>query len=198
VAPFEDITRHGEMAPDIEVLATPLPLDAIAVVDSDPRWATQFAELAGRIRRALGDRVLDLEHIGSTSVPDLPAKPVIDICLSVEDSTDEAAYVPALENAGFKLSLREPSWHQHRCLVTWSPPTVLHVWGRGSPGAIRHLMFRDWLREHPDDRRRYAEAKRAAAEATSTLGEDGFAYNERKQPVIRDIMNRMFRSHGMV
>ena len=62
--------------------------------------------------RALGDRVLALEHVGSTSVPDLPAKPIIDIDLTVTDSSDEAAYVPALEQVGFVLQVREPGWHR--------------------------------------------------------------------------------------
>ena len=106
--------------------------------------------------------------------------------------------MPALEGIGFALSLREPSWYEHRGLVTSSPPAILHVWSRDSPGAIRHVMLRDWLREHPEDRRRYAEATRAAASASHELGEDGFAYNERTQPVIREIMDRMFRSHDML
>jgi GrpB-like predicted nucleotidyltransferase (UPF0157 family) len=198
VATFEEITRHGDLAPDIEWVGRPLPLEPIAVVDPDPQWATHFNALAGRIRSTLGVRVLDLQHVGSTSIPDLPAKPVIDICLTVEDSSDEAAYVPALERIGFALWIREPSWHQHRCLVAMSPRAILHVWSCDSPGAIRHRMFRDWLRERPDDRRRYAEAKRESAVVSNALGEDVFAYNQRKQPVIREIMDCMFRFHGMM
>ena len=82
--------------------------------------------------------MLALEHVGSTSVADLPAKPVIDIDLTVHDSSDEAAYVPALEEVGFVLQIREPRWHEHRCLVASSPAANLHVWSPDSPEAIRH------------------------------------------------------------
>ena len=126
--------------------------------------------MVGALRRtrgprpsALGDRVLTLEHVGSTSVPDLPAKPVIDIDLTVADSSDEAAYVPALEEAGFALRIREPRWHEHRCLVSFAPAANLHVWSPGSPEAIRHHMFHDWLRppRRPGSvRRRQAPGRR--------------------------------------
>ena len=132
----------------------------IAVIDPDPSWPAQFDELADRIRGALGGRVLALEHVGSTSVPDLPAKPIIDIDLVVTDSSDEAAYVPALEQIGFVLLVREPGWHQHRLMVATSPPANLHVFSPDSPEVIRHRMFRDWLRDHPDDRVLYTDAKR--------------------------------------
>jgi GrpB-like predicted nucleotidyltransferase (UPF0157 family) len=158
---------------DDEFVGPSLPLDHIAVVDPDPRWVSQFDALASRIRSTLARRVLDLQHIGSTSVADLPAKAIIDIVLVVEDSSDEAAYVPALERIGFALALCEPNWHRHRASWRPSPPAILHVWSRDSPGAIRHLMFRDWLRTHPDDRHCYAEAKRSAAAASNALDEDG-------------------------
>lgn len=198
VATFDGITTHGDVAADAEWLGPPLRLEPIAVVEPDPTWPGQYDALAARVRTALGSGVLVLEHIGSTSVAGLPAKPIIDICLTVEDADDEASYVPVLERAGFALGFREPSWHSHRCLMATSPPAVLHVWSRDSPGAARHLMFRDWLRDHPDDRRRYAVAKRRAADAANAAGEDALAYNERKQPVIREIMDRMFRAHGML
>jgi GrpB-like predicted nucleotidyltransferase (UPF0157 family) len=199
VATFEEITRHDDPDPDEDVwvgfrpAATP-----IAVVDADPSWPVWYEELAGRIRRALGDRVLELEHIGSTSVPDLPAKPIIDIDLTVADSSDEAAYVPALKRVGFVLQIREPHWHQHRCLVAASPRANLHVWSPDSPEAIRHRLFRDWLRGNPDDRLRYAEVKRASADASNAAHEDVMAYNFRKQPIVREILDRMFRAHGML
>ena len=96
------------------------------------------------------------------------------------------------------LSIREPHWHEHRCLVSASPQANLHVWSPDSPEAIRHMMFRDWLRDHPDDLTRYAAAKRAAADAANAAGETVMEYNLRKQPVIREILNRMFRAHGML
>ena len=147
---------------------------------------------------ALGDRVLALDHVGSTSIPDLPAKAIIDIDLTVADSSDEAAYVPALERIGFVLQIREPRWHEHRVMVATSPLANLHVWSPHSPEVIRHRMFRDWLRDHPADRARYAAAKRAAADESNAAGKTTTSYNLRKQPVVREILDRMFRAHGML
>jgi GrpB-like predicted nucleotidyltransferase (UPF0157 family) len=199
VATFEEITRHDDFDPDDDPWVGGRPVGTpIAVVEPDPSWPAQFAELARRVRAVLGDRVLDLEHVGSTSVPDLPAKPVIDIDLTVVDSSEEPAYVPALEQVGFVLTIREPRWHEHRCLVATSPRCNLHVWSPDCPEVIRHRMFRDWLRDHPDDRALYADAKRASADASSAAGEDVMSYNLRKQPVVRAILDRMFRAHGML
>ena len=199
MATAEEITRHEDADPsDVEWVSDRPPITPIAVVEPDPSWPGQFAALAARIRRSLGDRVLALDHIGSTSVPDLPAKPIIDVDLTVADASDETAYVPALQQEGFVLQAREPSWHGHRLLLAASPPANLHVWNPDAPEAIRHRMFRDWLRDHPDDRRRYAAAKRAAADVTSAAGDDVMAYNLRKQPVVREILDRMFRAHGLL
>ena len=199
VSSFERITRHDDADPDEDVWVGERPATSpIAVVDPDPAWPTQFDELADRVRRALGDRVLALAHVGSTSVPDLAAKPVIDIDLIVADSSDEVAYVPALERVGFVLQVREPRWHEHRCLVATSPPANLHVWSPDSPEVIRHRMFRDWLRDHPEDRARYADAKRVSADESNAADEAVMFYNLRKQPVIREILDRMFRAHGML
>jgi GrpB-like predicted nucleotidyltransferase (UPF0157 family) len=199
VATFEEITRHDDFDPDDNPWVGDQPVVApIAVVDPDPSWPAQFEELAHRIRTALGDRVLELEHVGSTSVPDLPAKPVIDVDLTVVDSSDESAYVPALERVGFELTIRELRWHEHRCLVATAPRSNLHVWSPDCPEAIRHRLFRDWLRDHPEDRDRYANAKRASADASNAAEEDVMSYNLRKQPVVREILDRMFRAHGML
>lgn len=199
VATFAQITRHEDADPHEIVWVAGAPVaTSIDVVEADPSWPEWFGELAERIRLALGDRVLELEHVGSTSVPNLPAKPIIDIDLTVTDSADEPTYVPPLEGAGFVLTIREPRWHQHRCMVASAPRANLHVWSPDSPEAIRHRMFRDWLRAHPDDLARYADAKRAAAGASTAAGETVVDYNQRKQPVIRDILDRMFRAHGML
>ena len=199
VVTIDQITRHDDADPDEDAFVGGRPLPTpIEVVDADPSWPAQFDELADRIWLALGGRVVELEHIGSTSVADLPAKPIIDIDLTVDDSSDEPAYVPALERVGFVLSIREPGWHQHRCLIARSPRANLHVWSPDSPEAIRHRMFRDWLRHHPDDRVRYADAKRSSSDASNAAGEAVMAYNLRKQPVVREILDRMFRSYGML
>jgi GrpB-like predicted nucleotidyltransferase (UPF0157 family) len=199
VVTVDQITRHVDAEPDEGVFVGGRPFPTpIAVVEADPTWPAQFDELADRIRLALGDGVVELEHIGSTSVADLPAKPIIDIDLTVDDSSDEPAYVPALERVGFVLTIREPRWHEHRCLIATSPPANLHVWSPDSPEAIRHRMFRDWLRDHPDDRLRYGDTKRTSSDAANAVGESVMAYNLRKQPVIREILDRMFRSYGML
>lgn len=194
-----DIVRHHPYDPDVAEWLVPSTPEPITVTDHDPAWAGSSVVLADRVRRALGDRVLALDHVGSTSVPGLAAKPIIDLDLTVADSTDEAAYVPALEAEGFALVLRERAWHEHRLLVHPEPRANLHVWSPDSPEAVRHRLLRDWLREHPDDRAAYAAAKRAAADRLRAGG-GGLVldYNELKAPVVREILDRVFRAHGLL
>ncbi len=174
------------------------PAAGIALADPDPAWPAWYGALAGRVRSALGWRVLALEHVGSTSVPGLAAKPVIDIDLTVADPGREQAYVPALEAAGFRLVIREPWWYGHRMLRADDPACNLHVFGFDSPELIRHRLFRDWLRGNPGERDRYAAAKRAAAAAANAAGEHVMQYNARKQQVIRDIYQRAFGASGLL
>jgi GrpB-like predicted nucleotidyltransferase (UPF0157 family) len=162
------------------------------VVEPDPTWPEQAAEVIGRIRSASGPVAVDVEHVGSTAVPDLPAKPILDIDLLVADPDDEAAYLPALVAAGFVHVVREPWWHGHRMLRGSDPAVNLHVFAAGSPEPARHRLFRDWLREHPADRDRYAAAKREASAASAAAGEDVQQYNARKEAVVRDIYARLF------
>src|SRR5215813_11377115 len=124
----------------------------IAVVDYDPVWPVLFEEEARRIRAALGDRVLQIEHVGSTSVPGLAAKPIIDIVLVVADSSDEDAYVPDLEAAGYVLRIREPDWYEHRLFNGPDTRIGLHTFSGGCEEIDRMLTFRDRLRAHDDDR----------------------------------------------
>lgn len=201
MATAEEITRHWDQDPNEIpwVVGHSSQKGPIEIVEPDPSWPAQYEELARRIRGALGERVLDLEHVGSTSVPGLAAKPLIDIDLTVADSRDEAAYVPALEAAGFELRIREPSWHEHRCFgATAAPRAYLHVWSPDCPEAIRHRMLREWLRDHADDRELYAATKRAAAAATNAADGILMDYNQRKEPVIREILDRMFRAYGLL
>jgi GrpB-like predicted nucleotidyltransferase (UPF0157 family) len=128
----------------------------ISIVDYDPHWPELFLREAGRIRAALGPRVLGLEHTGSTSVPGLAAKPIIDMTLAVARSADEAAYVPALEGAGYVLRIREPEWHEHRMFKGPDTDVNLHVFPSGCGEIARILLFRDWLRAHAADRDLYA------------------------------------------
>ena len=170
----------------------------IEVTEPDPAWPRQYDELAGLIGEALGWRVLQLEHVGSTSVPGLAAKPVIDIDLTVADPEHEQAYVPALEVIGFRLVIREPWWYGHRALRADEPRSNLHVFGFDSPELVRHRIFRDWLRGNPDERDRYAAAKRQAASAANAGGEHVMQYNARKQQVIREIYHRAFVAAGLL
>lgn len=162
----------------------------IQVVESDPRWADQFAVDAARVRDALGGIVQRIEHVGSTSVPGLPAKPIIDIDVWLDDTQDESLYVPALESVGYVLVLREPWWNGHRMLVHGdSPQANLHIFPATAPEPLRHLLFRDWLRTHSDDRDLYADAKRRLARTTREQPAD---YNLAKNEVIDDIYTRVF------
>ena len=180
--------------------ASSQPPRPIEIVAPDPSWPAQFDELAARIRDGLGDRVLAVEHVGSTSVPGLAAKPIIDIDVTVADSRDESSYVPDLEAAGFTPSA--PRARLARAPTAGAridPRANVHVFGPDSPELVRHRMLRDWLIEHPDDRERYAAAKRDAGRSRRTVpGEEVMAYNQRKEPVIRDILDRMFRAHGLL
>jgi GrpB-like predicted nucleotidyltransferase (UPF0157 family) len=159
----------------------------IVIEEYDPAWAGRYDAVAAEVRGALGDQVLGLEHVGSTSVPGLAAKAIIDADLVIAGTDDEAAYVPALEKLGYVLVLREPWWHGHRMLVDQDEDVHLHVWPLGSPEVIRHRLLRDWLRTHPEDRELYASTKRRLA------GEaDGGDYSMAKSDVIDAIFERIF------
>jgi GrpB-like predicted nucleotidyltransferase (UPF0157 family) len=180
------------------VVAGDGPGTGIDVSDPDPAWPRQYHDLAARIREALGWRVLQLEHVGSTAVPGLAAKPVIDIDLTVADPGREQDYVPPLEAAGFRLTIREPWWHGHRMLRADELPCNLHAFGFDSPELIKHRIFRDWLRGNPGDRDCYAAVKREAASEANAAGEHVMQYNARKQQVIREIYYRAFTAAGLL
>ena len=159
-------------------------------------WPAWYERLADLIRRALGPAVLALDHVGSTAVPGLDAKPIIDVDLTVADGSAEATYVLALEAVGFQLIGREPWWYGHRLLRRREPACNLHVWSPDCPEAARHLIFRDWLRANPDECELYLRAKRAASEQTMAAVGDVDAYNAHKQAVIRQIYGRAFSALG--
>ena len=164
----------------------------VELAEYDPRWPQLFAREEQRIRDALGDRVVRLEHTGSTSVPDLAAKPRIDITMEVADSSDEAAYVPALEAAGYVLHIREPEWHEHRVLKGLDTDVNLHVFSRGSTETARMVAFRDWLRSHPEDRGRYERVKRELAARTWRHTQH---YADAKTDVVEEILARAMASN---
>ena len=172
----------------------------ISITAPKPAWPQRFEEVKERIQNALGAFVLEIAHTGSTSVPGLPAKDIIDVDLTLRDATDEASYVRALEEAGFRFLLREPQWHQHRFFVEDWPDAYhvnVHVWGPDSPEAARHRILRDWLRKTPADRDLYAEAKRHAADQTAP-GDSVMDYTRRKDKVVHEILQRAFRDLGYI
>ena len=176
-----------------------VPATGIEIAEPDPGWPAMYDQLAARIRGALGWKAIQLDHVGSTSVPDLPAKPIIDIDLMVADPAREPEYVPALEAAGFTLTIREPWWYEHRCLRADSFPRCnLHVFGFDSPEPVRHRIFRDWLRGNPGERDLYARAKRGAAAGANAAGEHVMQYNARKERVVREIFGRAFTASGLL
>jgi GrpB-like predicted nucleotidyltransferase (UPF0157 family)/ketosteroid isomerase-like protein len=159
----------------------------ITVAEPDPRWPALYEREAARIRAALGARALQVEHVGSTSVPGLAAKPIIDVALAVADPADEPAYVPDLEAAGYVLRVREPDWHEHRLLRGAEPAVNLHVFALGSPEIDRMTGFRDRLRADPGDRERYAAAKRELAARRWRYVQD---YADAKSEVVEAILTR--------
>ena len=159
----------------------------IVLVDYDPAWPLQFIRENERIKSTLGAKALSIEHVGSTSVPGLPAKPVIDILLVVERSADERSYLPALEAAGYVLGIREPEWHEHRMFKGPDTNINLHVFGKGDEEIERMLMFRDWLSENLADRDFYLRTKRELAEKDWKFVQN---YADAKSKVVESIIAR--------
>ncbi|GAB2526120.1 GrpB family protein [Paramicrobacterium agarici] len=189
---FDDDPPPGESPWVVPPTAQP-----IDIVEYDEEWPALFAERESQIRRHLAARVLDIAHVGSTSVPGLPAKPVLDIDLIVADPSDEPAWLPALTDAGFVLTVREPWWFEHRCLKASDQSVNLHVFGPEAAEPWKHRIFRDHLRRDEHDRMLYADAKRAAASRATERRETVMEYNRRKQVVIREIYARAFRAAGL-
>lgn len=159
----------------------------VLIADYDPRWPEVFLREAEGIQAVLGRRALQIEHIGSTSVPHLAAKPVIDILLVLADSSDEDSYVPILESAGYLLRIREPNWYEHRMFKGPGADINLHVFSSACPEINRILSFRDWLRSNAADRGLYERTKRDLAEKEWTDIQD---YADAKTAVIAQILAR--------
>ena len=159
----------------------------ILIHDYDPQWPELFGSYARKIQDALGARALRIEHVGSTSVPGLAAKPVIDILLEVMDSADEGSYAPDLEAAGFTLHRREPDWFEHRMFKAPAGNLNLHVFSEDCQEIGRMLAFRNWLRAHPGDRDLYQRTKLAlAGQEWETVQH----YADAKTEVIKEILER--------
>lgn len=188
--------------PEPEFLVPRERTSRVVIAEPDPAWVEQYAAQEALIRSALGALEHDLQHAGSTSVPGLPAKPIIDIVLTVDDPAGEAAYVGPLESAGYTFHHREPHWHEHRLFKKGMPhfapdrpdgvPRVnLHVFPRGCEEVRRMLAFRDWLRANPEDRMLYAEVKRELATREWEVVQD---YADAKSDVVARIMARALQA----
>jgi GrpB-like predicted nucleotidyltransferase (UPF0157 family) len=159
----------------------------VSIVPYSSEWPRTFDVERDRICSVLGAVALDVHHAGSTSVPGLRAKPIIDVALVVPDSADEAAYVPGLEAVGYVVRLREPDWFEHRLLRHEDPAVNLHVFSLGCIEVDRMLAFRDHLRVHHEDRRLYEWTKLALAQREWATVQD---YADAKDDVVADIMSR--------
>lgn len=185
-APLNEEYLRKHTIGELEPLSGP-----VRLVDYDPDWPRLFQHEASTVRAALGDRALRIEHVGSTSVPGLAAKPIIDIILVVADSALESAYVHPLEEAGYRLRIREPEWHEHRMFKGSNIAVHLHVYSAGCPEIGRLMAFRDRLRNNAGDRELYARTKHALAGQTWKYGQN---YADAKTAVIEEILSRVPRS----
>lgn len=157
----------------------------IVICEYDQNWPSKFEQHKARVNKALGDSVLSIEHVGSTSVPGLAAKAIIDIDLVVADSSDENSYLPQLTQAGYQLRVREPDWQEHRMFRTPEIDVHIHVFSPGASELSRHLVFRNWLRENEDDRCAYESTKR---ELSSRSWDDMNAYADAKTEIVESIL----------
>jgi GrpB-like predicted nucleotidyltransferase (UPF0157 family) len=187
-----------DASPEPEFLVPRESSPHVFISEPDPAWAEQYAVEESLIRAALGAVLVEVHHAGSTSVPDLPAKPIVDILLTVESPVDEAAYVAPLEATGYTFHHREPHWHEHRLFKKGTPhfsedrpadqPRVnLHVFPVGCEEVRRMLAFRDWLTVNADDRHLYAETKRRLARQRWERVQD---YADAKTDVVTAIIER--------
>ncbi len=178
----EEEMRAARVGGEPTLLAGP-----VYLAEYDPEWPRLFEREAARVRGVLGERIVLLEHVGSTSVPGLAAKPRIDMLLVVADSANEAAYVPTLEAATYVLHIREPEWHQHRLFKGPDTDINLHVFSQGDSEIERMLLFCDWLRNHPADRQLYEQTKRDLARRTWKYVQN---YADAKAEVVETIIAR--------
>jgi GrpB-like predicted nucleotidyltransferase (UPF0157 family) len=183
----DDVAAYDALLPELTVGTPEVLVGPIVLRDYDPAWPVRYEREARRIADALDGLAVRLEHVGSTSVPGLPAKPIIDIVLEVDDSALESSYAGALQAAGYLLRIREPDWFEHRLFKAPDGGVNLHVFSAGCPETERMLRFRDRLRADAQDRDRYAAAKRELAARDWKYMQQ---YADAKSGVIAEIMGR--------
>lgn len=159
----------------------------ITLVEYNTDWPVLFEREAARIREALGCKARQVHHVGSTAVPGLCAKPIVDMLLVVENSANETDYTPYLEAAGYVLRIREPEWFEHRLFKMHGTDINLHVFSENAAEIERMLCFRDWLRNNENDKQLYAESKRELAQHIWRHVQN---YADAKTAVIEAIMER--------
>ena len=179
---WDGLVRSGQ----VEMVGEPTGEPAV-IVDADPRWPARFAEVASRLRGSMGSVAKRIDHVGSTAVAGLPAKPVIDVQVSVEDVEDEDAYRERIESVGFPLRSREPGHRYFRTPKDARQRIQVHVCSLGSLWERDHLLFRDYLRAHSAVADQYGRVKRELAARYST---DRIAYSDAKSPFIRAVVRR--------
>jgi GrpB-like predicted nucleotidyltransferase (UPF0157 family) len=187
-----DDAAYDELLPTV-IVGEVRPDGAIEIREYDDEWPRLYERERVRIHDALGERVVRLEHVGSTSVPGLPAKPLIDMVLEVSDSADEATYVPDLEAASYVLRIREPDWYEHRVLKGPDTNVNLHVFTAGCEEVNRMLLFRDHLRGNGADRELYAQTKRELAKREWKYVQQ---YADAKTAVVHEILARADAAAG--
>jgi GrpB-like predicted nucleotidyltransferase (UPF0157 family) len=205
-----EIVKHHDYDPSLVDRVTPRQTAAeiqeiLVIADPDPAWPSYFQLFKTAIEDALGSKTcLYVRHFGSTSIPGLPAKPIIDIEVVVSDVLDEDIYRPQLEAIGIEMRCRRPSWHQHRFFRAqksegkWPIVGNVHVFGEACPEVERHAIFREWLTENGEERERYVAVKREAMNATRKEVGDVMDYNLKKEKVVREILDRAFRARGPI
>jgi GrpB-like predicted nucleotidyltransferase (UPF0157 family) len=188
-----DVAWYDEYLDKLTVGGARRLTEPIEIREYDPEWPQLYAREEARIRSVLGDRVARIEHAGSTSVPGLPAKPIVDIVLEVPDSAEEASYVPELEAAGYRVTIREPEWFEHRVFKGPDTNVNLHTFTAGCEEVDRMLLFRDHLRANDADREFYATAKRELATHDWKYVQQ---YAEAKTAVVQEIAERARAARG--
>jgi GrpB-like predicted nucleotidyltransferase (UPF0157 family) len=156
----------------------------IILVGYRDSWPSMFRQERDKIVAALGEKAIRVDHVGSTSVPGLTAKPIIDIDLSVTSADDEQDYLAPLLSVGYRLRVRE---EDHRLVRTPDRTVHVHICSAGSEWERRHLLFRDWLRRDQADREAYAALKRELAQRDWP---DMNAYADAKGGLIARITDR--------
>lgn len=164
--------------------------NTVLLEEYNREWPAQFEILSAIIKKALSHLEISLNHVGSTSVPGLAAKPIIDMVLEVPDSTDESSYVSHLVDVGFELWIREPDWFEHRLLKYENPSTNLHVFTKGCSEVSKMIRFRDHLRTSPSDFELYLATKRKLAAKKWKYTQN---YADAKSEVVQDITGRIGR-----